>query len=102
LKSLEEERSKANIGSSLEAKLVLSLGKEFYPIFNKYLKDLPSLFIVSQVQLHNAEEGINKIEVLPADGKKCARCWNYRLDVGQDKEQPTICQRCVKAIKENC
>jgi isoleucyl-tRNA synthetase len=102
LKSLEEERSGGKIGSSLEAKLALTLGSELYPVFDKYLKDLPSLFIVSQLELKEAEGDSYKIEVLAADGEKCSRCWNYRTDVGKDKEHPSICMRCVGAVKENC
>ncbi|MDD5617577.1 MAG: isoleucine--tRNA ligase [Candidatus Omnitrophica bacterium] len=102
LKTLEEERSKGKIGSSLESKLILSLNTELYSIFNKHLKDLPSLFIVSQVELKDKGKGENKIEALAADGKKCARCWNYRTDVGKDKEHPSICMRCVEAVKESC
>lgn len=101
LKRLEEERSKDKVGSSLEAKLVLKLNKELYNMFSKHLRDLPSLFIVSQVEVHKAKDNVNTIDVLPADGKKCSRCWNYRVDVGKDKEHTSICMRCVEAVKEN-
>lgn len=100
LKSLEEERIRGKIGSSLEAKLILSLNDNLYPTFNKYIEELPFLFIVSQVELKRIEETKNKIEVVIADGKKCARCWNYRLDVEENKEHASICRRCLDAICE--
>lgn len=100
LKNLEEQRSKGKIGSSLEAKLVLSLNEDLYSIFNKYLNDLPFLFIVSQVQLKKISGDQNQIEVFHADGKKCARCWNFRLDIGDNKSHPNICLRCVDAIEK--
>jgi len=100
LKSLEEQRSGGKIGSSLEAKLILTLGDNQFNLFNKYFRDLPFLFIVSQVELKKYEKGEPKIEVIPAEGQKCARCWNYRIDVGKNDAHPSICLRCVDAIGE--
>jgi len=102
LKCLEEERTKGKIGSSLEAKLILSTNENLYLVFKKHLEDLPSLFIVSQVELRKIAKGESKIEIVPADGQKCARCWNYRIDVGKDRAHPTICLRCVDAIEKKC
>ncbi|MFC1754334.1 isoleucine--tRNA ligase [Thermoproteota archaeon] len=99
LKSLEEERAKGKIGSSLEAKLVLSLNSKLYPIFDKYVDDLPFLFIVSQLELQKIEKGEFKVEVVAAQGIKCARCWNFRLDVGSDDKHPSICKRCIEAVE---
>ncbi|MDD5006114.1 MAG: isoleucine--tRNA ligase [Candidatus Omnitrophica bacterium] len=101
LKRLEEERSKGKIGSSLEAKLILSLDDNLYHVFNKYAQDLPFLFIVSQVQLNRIKDGQNKIEVVSAEGQKCARCWNYSTTVGANKTHATVCLRCVEAIEKS-
>jgi len=35
-----------------------------------------------------------------ADGTKCERCWHWETDVGQDTKHPTICHRCLQAIRE--
>ncbi|MFC1708581.1 isoleucine--tRNA ligase [Candidatus Omnitrophota bacterium] len=102
LKCLEEERSQGKIGSSLEAKLILTLDKGLFATFDKYKDDLCFLFIVSQVELKKIEKGESKIEVVSAEGQKCARCWNFRSDVGRNKEHPSICLRCVEAIEKNC
>jgi isoleucyl-tRNA synthetase len=40
-----------------------------------------------------------QMEVLKADGHKCERCWNYSVEVGKDSAHPTLCERCVPAIK---
>ncbi len=101
LKCLEEERTKGKIGSSLEAKLILTLNNELFSTFDKYLADLPFLFIVSQVELAKKEKGESKIEVISAQGTKCTRCWNFRIDVGTNNEHPAICQRCVDAVENN-
>jgi isoleucyl-tRNA synthetase len=35
-----------------------------------------------------------------ADGVKCERCWHWETDVGSSPEHPTICARCVEAVKQ--
>ena len=101
LKALEEKRAQGDIGSALEAKIVLTLKDEnIFENFMRHAKQLPFIFIVSQVELKINESLKSPFEVvvLPADGKKCARCWNYALDVDSVKDYPGICGRCVEAI----
>jgi isoleucyl-tRNA synthetase len=43
---------------------------------------------------------VDEIEVVHADGKKCERCWNYSIHVGENADYPTICERCTPAIAE--
>jgi isoleucyl-tRNA synthetase len=31
---------------------------------------------------------------------KCERCWNYSTRVGEDKQYPTVCERCSAVLKE--
>ena len=78
----------------------MHLTDESFKACNKYKDDLTFLFIVSQVDLEKEDKGENKVEVFPARGKKCARCWNYRLDTGSDEQHPTICLRCAEAVKQ--
>jgi isoleucyl-tRNA synthetase len=40
-----------------------------------------------------------RISVERAQGIKCERCWNYRSAVGTFPEHPTLCDRCVEAIR---
>ncbi|MDE3018506.1 MAG: isoleucine--tRNA ligase [Nitrospirota bacterium] len=100
---LEEQRRNKTIGSSLEAKVVIKAGQECYNFLKPYEQDLPGLFIVSQVALENASQVLQEpnyaVVVEKAEGQKCARCWNYRGSVGTDAEHPTICDRCVEAIR---
>ena len=103
LKALEEERNSKGIGKSLEAQLVISASDPAYSILKRYSGELRYLFIVSQVTLlqgsGNGTAGVH-IEVKKADGAKCERCWNYSTHVGDDKNYPTICERCSAALKE--
>ena len=61
-------------------------------------------FIVSGIEIvknsRKAEEENIGIKVEVAKGEKCERCWMYSETVGQDKENPTICARCSKELKE--
>ena len=45
-------------------------------------------------------ETISHVEVKKADGLKCERCWNYSTRVGEDKEYPTVCERCSAVLRE--
>jgi isoleucyl-tRNA synthetase len=53
-----------------------------YALLTEYERELPALFIVSQVSLANGAHGQLSVRVERADGVKCERCWKYRTDVG--------------------
>ena len=40
-----------------------------------------------------------KILISKAKGDKCARCWHYSESVGSDAEDPTVCDRCLTALR---
>ena len=102
LKALEEKRSQGQIGSSLEAKVILSIKEDkIFERLKTYLRFLPFIFIVSQVEVLK-QKGLTEefeVAVFRADGKKCSRCWNYSPTVDTFKDYPGICDRCVEAIK---
>jgi len=56
------------------------------------------IFIVSQVEVREGDA--LKVEIRKADGKKCERCWNYSVRVGEFETYPTVCERCVEALNE--
>lgn len=98
LKSLEEARNAKLIGSSLEAKVVLTATDETFDLLSRYADDLRYIFIVSQVELSKGDA--LKTEVKRADGNKCERCWNYSTQVGISKPYPMVCDRCLEALAE--
>jgi isoleucyl-tRNA synthetase len=102
LKALEEVRKKGQIGNSLEAKVSLRCTGVHLDLLSRHRDDLRYIFIVSQVELEDdlgGGPGV-RVAVLPADGKKCERCWNYSTQVGADAEYGTLCERCVPVVKE--
>jgi isoleucyl-tRNA synthetase len=99
LKTLEIAREEKRIGKSLEARVILTVGGDLYPLLNEYAADLPALFIVSQVEVERGSDDGLSVEVQRTQGTKCERCWKYTLDVGSDPEFPTLCAACSIAIK---
>jgi isoleucyl-tRNA synthetase len=48
---------------------------------------------------HVPESAGFAITVEKATGAKCERCWNYRSAVGASAEHPTLCDRCLEAVR---
>jgi isoleucyl-tRNA synthetase len=105
LKALEEARNQKLIGTGLEAHVVLTThGGLIESALEHYKEQLRYFFIVSAVSLikqqsPNGSEDV-RIEIKKADGAKCDRCWNYSVHVGEDKNYPTVCERCSAVLKE--
>ncbi|HXR97075.1 MAG TPA: isoleucine--tRNA ligase [Terriglobales bacterium] len=100
LKALELARAEKRIGTSLEAAVELRAAGDDLLLLEKHRAELAALFIVSQVRLEDGGgAGARDIRIVPAAGAKCERCWNYSTAVGTDTEYPTLCERCVPAIK---
>ncbi|MEO1621873.1 MAG: class I tRNA ligase family protein, partial [Cyanobacteria bacterium J06632_3] len=124
-KVLEQARSAKDIGSSLEAKLLLYVADadlktalvamnpgDAVAAGSTHVDELRYLFLVSQVELLDSPERLQGLKyssesdavgigVVDADGKKCERCWNYSTHVGDSEDDPTICERCVEALAGN-
>ena len=100
LKSLEPARAEKLISSGLEAGVTLSADSDLSNLLQEYRETLPRLFIVSQVEVRNGSTDGLQVAVARAPGKKCERCWNYSTHVGESVEYPTVCERCVAALKE--
>ena len=98
---LEASRRDKVIGSSLEAHVQLEAGADTYQFLKRYEKDLGTIFIVSKVTLTQGpgSEGPLTVSVEKSQAGKCERCWNYREAVGTDASHPTLCDRCVEAIR---
>ncbi|MEN9258157.1 MAG: isoleucine--tRNA ligase [Gloeomargarita sp. SRBZ-1_bins_9] len=103
---LEGARAAKTIGSSLEAQIILRVGDPEWLARLQALNtpsngvdELCYLFLVSQVRVEPGEPGQRwQVEMQPAAGRKCQRCWNYSERVGQDPQHPELCERCVQAL----
>lgn len=96
LKEIEVKRSSGVIGSSLEAEVFLRFKDKEFAFYKGHEDTLREVFIVSAVSI---EEGSPQIQVEKTAKEKCLRCWNYRDNLGSDKNFPGTCPRCVEALK---
>jgi isoleucyl-tRNA synthetase len=94
-KALEEARKAKLIGSGLEAMVTVRAEGDDLALLEANRAELPAVFIVSKVAL---AKGPLSAEVQRAPGVKCARCWGYHEDVGQDARHPTLCAKCAAAL----
>jgi len=109
---LEQKRREGVIGAPLEARVVIhaqQANPAMYEVLKPYESFLHAFFIVSRVDLvpvdqvdanimSDLSDGFGVV-VDRVEGKKCERCWNYRPAVGTFKDHPTLCDRCVEAIR---
>ncbi len=74
--SIEQKRASKDIGSSLEAALIVKLNNEN----QKFLKniDLSELCITSSVKIENGDTNEIIVETSKAKGEKCPICWKIR------------------------
>ncbi|MFO8032324.1 MAG: isoleucine--tRNA ligase [Desulfohalobiaceae bacterium] len=110
-KALEPARKASVIGHPLDAHLDLYLPEELRQQLQSMQPELREVCLVSSLKLHAADQapadafqsqeisGLS-IEVSPAPGEKCARCWNFSPQLGQDQDQPEICPRCTQIMQE--
>lgn len=100
-KFLEEAREKKIIGSSLEAKVIFSTCDPSTRAFLEETKALwPEIAIVSQVEIKDGKDPLF-VEIVHATGHKCARCWQWKDEVGTLGEGD-ICRRCAEVLaREN-
>jgi len=104
-KALEALRQRGEIGHSLEASVRLAAVDGLGTLLESRRALLPDIFIVSDVEIAppghvGAESTLSGlvIEAGRAGGQKCARCWNWRRDVGSDPRFPTVCGRCAGVL----
>jgi isoleucyl-tRNA synthetase len=93
LKTLEDSRNQKVIGSSLEAKVIITAEPDTFEFLKDYTDQLRYIFIVSQTEVVSGDS--LGVTVMRADGEKCERCWNYSLRIGESSDFPTVCERCV-------
>lgn len=101
--ALEVQRRDKVIGAPLEARVVIEANTDRYELLKSYRQDLAAFFIVSDVEVRLVHHLSIKpdfiITVQKAGGEKCERCWNYRPAVGTFPDHPTLCDRCVEAVR---
>jgi isoleucyl-tRNA synthetase len=101
--ALEEKRKAKVIGNSLSAKVHIAARGPIAALLERYRRDLPMLFIVSDVTLDlGPTDGPDDVRVVVerATGVKCERCWRYVPSLTTEPDRAGICDRCVEALAE--
>jgi isoleucyl-tRNA synthetase len=95
LPELEKARQAKTIGKALDAKVEFVVPQVQWQLSDSEL--LRELVNVSALKISVGEN--DSLVVSKADGQKCERCWHWETDIGQNAEHPTLCGRCVGAVR---
>src|SRR4051812_10810623 len=107
LAHIEPLRKEKQIGSSLQARVIVATTDAELAYLEPYAKQLPMLFIVSEVELRPVPTDVEahseaepRITIERAGGVKCERCWRYVPSVSDDPAWAGLCERCQGALAE--
>ena len=95
--ALEQARAEKKIGKSLEAKVAVTVPVEDAFMLHLGQEYLADLFIVSQVEMEVDKE--LTVDVFPAEGTKCPRCWKFHPLIGSHSKHPELCPRCAAVVE---
>ncbi len=106
---LEGMRKDGQIGSSLDANVVIHADESIVERYREVADELRFFFIVSDLRLDRgaqpAEAVLTELEgadvyvsATVSGAKKCVRCWHHREDIGTHAEHPELCGRCVENV----
>ncbi|QHG92493.1 isoleucine--tRNA ligase [Coxiella endosymbiont of Amblyomma sculptum] len=108
-KELENSRNQSKIGgSALSAEIFLYAEKNVFSTLEKFGGELRFVFITSAVKIFPIGEkpktavdtsisGLS-LEIRVSLFKKCARCWQHCISVGQITGHSALCERCVNNV----
>jgi len=102
-KVLEDLRITEQIGSSLDARVVVYADEDLRAELERFGDELRFLFITSEASVEPADARPDVahagdgfwVTAAASDEKKCVRCWHRRSDVGSMEAHPEICARCA-------
>jgi isoleucyl-tRNA synthetase len=95
-KDIETLRADGKVGSSLQARVTLTVAAEDHALLSSLGGDLKFVFITSTVDLIAGDALSTTVSACNA--VKCDRCWHYRDDVGHDPDHPALCSRCTSNL----
>lgn len=104
-KVLETARNNNELGSGLEAEVVLYCQPDLFNVMEKLQDELRFVLITSSAKIQPFAKASSSaqattldsllLEVKKSENKKCQRCWHRTPDVDTDLKHPNICMRCV-------
>ena len=107
-KVLEARRKAGDIGSALDAGVVLYGENSAYEKLAQLGDELRFVLITSEAQAFPADQKDGDAietsipglwaKVLVSGNEKCVRCWQRRSDVGSDSAHKELCLRCITNV----
>ncbi len=109
-KALEIARREKIIGHSLEAEVLVKAEGDLATFLQSEWQTVKEISIISELSKLETEEQQEAIryeseilegfiiEVRPATGEKCSRCWIRSTTVGENPSHPEICDRCSGVV----
>ncbi len=95
LRVLEGLRNDNVINSNQEASVNINADPQTLNLLNDFgTEEFAALCIVSEIKLSQSEQ-LN-IQADKSSHQKCQRCWNYWPSVGDDPQNPDLCNRCAQ------
>ena len=99
LAELEKARQEKLIGKALEARVTITANPEALKTAHAHAETLRELINISQLKLtEDTSAEAAAYSVTKAEGTKCSRCWRWEKSVGQYKNHPELCTRCMDAV----
>ena len=99
LAELEKARQEKLIGKALEAQVTITANPEALKTAQAHAETLRELINISQLKLtEDTSAEAAAYSVTKAEGTKCSRCWRWEKSVGQYKNHPELCTRCMDAV----
>jgi isoleucyl-tRNA synthetase len=108
-RALEARRAAGDLRGSLDAEVTLYAEQGLFNRLQQLGSELRFVLITSEAALKPAAEAPADIvesdvaglavAVAVSSHEKCERCWHRRPDVGDSKDHPTLCTRCIDNIE---
>ena len=94
--TVEKIQKAGEIGSALEAKVVLTAPPAEIALLDSLSPELEEIFILSDFSF--LPGGESAVTATKTSFARCERCWRHRPEVGSSALHPALCSRCEEAV----
>jgi isoleucyl-tRNA synthetase len=101
LRALRARVAASESPRDFEAKARIEAARPVYARLAALGDNLREALVVSQLELRESHDpnGEVTLELVPAEGEKCRRCWKFR-ELGSDRAHPGLCLECTQIVAQ--